>query len=121
MTFTAAHATLLLPFVGSMSVAEAHDKGLLEAITALIAHSKSDACNLIINCHPSRAVEAIKAIRMALLCGLKEAKDMYDGFDPLRNGGQFVLLQNVSREVWAQRVEEINNDRCLTGTYFILR
>lgn len=121
MTFTASHATLLLPFVGSMSVAEAHDKGLLEAITALIAHTKSDRCDLIINCHPSKAVEAIKAIRMALVCGLKEAKDMYDGFDPYRSGGQFALLRDVSREVWASRIEQINNDRCLTGTYFILR
>ena len=120
MTFTASHAALLLPLVSSMSVADAHDRGLLEAIGALIAYSKSDVCALIINCRHSKPVAAIKAIRMALECSLKEAKDMYDRFDPRRDGGHFVVLDKVGRDAWEDRIKRINNDPGLEGVYFTL-
>ena len=127
MTFTKQHAAAILPHLTSMTVGDAQDAGILDALIALGEYARHgnrspNTKDVYLYTNNESAVQCIKMIRQITGYGLREAKDMYDKHMSCGNTPNMgPICEKVDCDMWMPQLHEANSQHHDTGAYFYFK
>lgn len=88
MQVSTAEARTIIDMIGNVQIKDVNDRAKRQVLVELfnVVHTEPTSV-MLVGVRPNSPVDVVKLIRALTGCGLKEAKDLLDLFDPKREGG----------------------------------